>query len=394
MKRERLALLGTFICISCLFSFAIYAQEKGPEPVLDNKARAAKLFEQGYAFSKDKQFDLAIEAYREAIKLDPGSATAYHNLGVAYANTKRRHEALEAFQMAVKLGPGDARFHVSLASSYMGLTRWAESEAAFKEAIRLDPNRGDTYNAYGFLLDNMRRFDEKIVTDKKAIELAPENPANFHNLGLTYMKLGRAADAIEPLERALKMAPTYRSARFHLSNALSALRKYREAVDSYTKLLEVTPNDATILSARAWNYMYLGGSGPEAAADAERYLKLFGWRTTSSPFQVLIAVIGYRSAGMDDKAAAVLAQAQKKADPVSWPFNIIRFYDGQITAEDLLAIAADNDQRTEAYTFVGIDLRLKNKNADARKHFEWVKEYGTRNFNEYPLAVAELERIR
>ncbi len=381
------------LCLVCfVFIGASFCQD---QPVyvadIETKERAGKLFEQGLAYSNEKKFDLAIETYRELIKIAP-TAAAYHNLGVALGSTMRQREALEAFQMAVNISPQNATYQVSLGGAYMNLRRWDESLAALNEAVRLDPNRGDTYNTLGFLFDNTRRFDEALAANKKAAELAPENAANFHNLGLTYMKLGRTSEAVEPLEKAVKMNPSYKNAWYHLSNAYSRLRRYREAVDSFTKLLALDPDNAELIVLRSWNYMYLGGSGREAAADAERFLKLYGWRTESSPFQVIIAVIGNRSVGADDKAAAVLAQAHKKADPAAWPYKIIQFLDGQMTAEELLAAVANNDQRTEARTFIGMDLRLKNKPAEARPHFEWVKEYGNRSFSEYPLAVAELAR--
>lgn len=392
MKRQRLSRFVAVFCAVSLFCLTLTAQETTTDANADTKTRVKKLFELGISYAREQKFDQAIDAYRELLTLDPVHAFALHNLGAALANTKRHQEALEAFQSAVNLAPGNATFQASLGGAYMNLRRWDESLAVLSEAVRLDPTRGATYNMLGFLFDNTRRFDEALAVNKKAIEYAPENPANFHNLGLTYIKLGKPADAIAPLEQALKMAPRYKSARYHLSNVLSRLKRYREAVDSFTKLLELDPDNAELISSRAWNYMYLGGSGREAAADAERYLKLYGWRTNSSPFQALIAIIGFRSVGMGERADAVMVQARKKADPDAWPYNIIQFYDGQMTAEDLLAVAANNDQRTEAHAYVGMFLRLNHKNAEARTHFEWVKEYGTRSFYEYPLALAELER--
>ncbi len=394
MKRKRFSLFVTVFCVASLFCLTLSAQEIKTNADEKTKTRVNELFELAISYAKEKKFDQAIDTWRELLRLDPVNPYALHNLGAALSNTKRHQEALEAFQAAVNFAPGNAIFQASLGGAYMNLRRWDESLAVLNEAVRLDPTRGATYNMLGFLFDNTRRFEEALVVNKKAIEFAPENPANFHNLGLTYMKLGKAADAIPPLEQALKMAPTYLSARYHLSNALSKLRKYREAVDSYTKLLELDPDNPEIIILRAWNYTYLGGSGREAAADAERYLKLYGWRTKSAPFQALIAIIGFRSLRMEERANAVMVQALKKADPAAWPYNIIRFFDGQMTAEDLLAVAADNDQRTEAHAYIGMYLLLNNKNAEARIQFEWVKEYGTRNYYEYALALSELERLQ
>lgn len=390
MRRQHASQYFAAFCAACFLCLTLSAQEVKT----DAKARVTQLFELGNSYMAEKKFDQAIDTYRELLRVEPMHPSAYHNLGASLGNTKRHQEALEAFQMAVKLAPSQASFHASLGGAFMSLRRWDESLAALNEAIRLDPTRGDTYNMLGFLFDNTRRFEEALAANKKSCELAPENPANFHNVGLSYMKLGRPADAIAPLERALKMAPTYRSARYHLSNAFSRLRRYKEAVDSFTKLLALDPDNADLITLRAWNYMYLGGSGLEAATDAERYLKLYGWRTESAPFQALIAIIGFRSTGMDDKAAAVIKQTHKKADPTVWPYKIILFFDGQVTADELLALAANTDQKTEAHTFIGMDLLLRKKTAEARWHFEWVKQYGNPTFYEYPLALAELERGR
>lgn len=394
MKRQHRSRYLVVFCAVCLFCLAVSGQDVRPADAADPKARVDQLFELGISYGKDKKYDLAIDTYRELLKIEPMHPSALHNLGVVLGNTKRHQEALEAFQGAVKLAPYHAAFHASLGSAYMNLRRWDESLASLNESLRLDPNRGATYNTLGFLFDNTRRFDELLVVNKKAIELAPDNPANFHNMGLTYVKLGRYAEAVAPLETALKMAPSYKSAMYHLSTALSKLKRYREAVDSYTKLLELDPDNAELLASRAWNFMYLGGSGREAAADAERYLKLYGWRTKSSPFQAVIAIIGFRGNGMDEKAAAVIAQAHKKADPAIWPYQVIRFFDGQISADELLALAASTDQRTEARTYIGMDLLLRNKASEAKVHFEWVKQYGNPTFYEYSLALAELERGR
>ncbi len=46
-----------------------------------------------------------------------------------------------------------------------------------------------------------------------------------------------------------------------------------------------------------------------------------------------------------------------------------------------------------ACAYLGYDLSLSGKAADAVPHLRWVKEYGNRNFVEYPLAVLELHRI-
>jgi tetratricopeptide (TPR) repeat protein len=47
----------------------------------------------------------AIEAYRDAIRIQPGFAEAHNNLGVVLANSNQLPEAIEQFEQAVKLKP-------------------------------------------------------------------------------------------------------------------------------------------------------------------------------------------------------------------------------------------------------------------------------------------------
>ena len=63
------------------------------------------------------------------------------------------------------------------------------------------------------------------------------------------------------------------------------------------------------------------------------------------------------------------------------------------TADELLRLATDNDKKSEAHTYIGMNLRLKGADDEARPHFEWVKEYGNKRFYEYPLAIEELKRM-
>jgi lipoprotein NlpI len=139
--------------------------------------------------------------------------------------------------------------------------------------------------------------------------------------------------------------------------------------------------------------MYLGGKGEAAAADALQFLEVAGWRDEASPFMVLIAHLGYRQAGRMADAQKALEEAEKNCDTSAWPYPVIRCLRGEISSEELLRAADNTGKKTEARTYLGMDLLLKVRGAEAREHFAWVKEYGNNRFFEHPLAVAELNRL-
>lgn len=66
-----------------------------------------------------------------------------------------------------------------------------------------------------------------------------------------------------------------------------------------------------------------------------------------------------------------MADAIKKSPPKAWPQPILKYAQGDMAEEDLLRVASDDDERTEADAYVGVVLWLSGAADKARKHAEW-----------------------
>lgn len=381
-------LLTAVIC--CAISSGVYGQTS----VMRSPLTAEGYTEEGNGYARTKQYDKAVEAYKQALKLKPEYAAAHHGLGSAYVNMGRVADALEPMRTAVRLDPENSVARLNLGITLANLRRGEEALTELNEAKRLAPDDSRVHNEIGNALHNsFGRIDEALAAYKEAKRLSPNVAAVHHNIGLMLMRIGRFAEAVDPLREALRLDSSYRNARYHLSNAYNRLGRYEEAIESWTKFLELVPAGREALQNRAWNLMYAGGRGESAAADARLFLKTAGWRAESSQFMVLIAHLGYRQAGREAEARSVLEEATKKSDTAAWPYPVVRYFKGELTAEELMEMAGDTGKKTEVHTYAGMDQLLKGKTDEARKHFEWVKEYGNKRFLEYPLAVAELSRL-
>ena len=73
----------------------------------ENRAEALK--EQGNTHYDRGDYQQAIEAYQNALKLDPNDADVYNNLGAAHFNLNWINEAAAAFQKSISLKSDDAR---------------------------------------------------------------------------------------------------------------------------------------------------------------------------------------------------------------------------------------------------------------------------------------------
>src|SRR5260370_705919 len=107
----------------------------------------------GNALYNLKRYEEALAVYEQAIRLDPNNAISYNKRGNALNNLKWYEEALAALEQAIRLDPNNAMVYYNKGDALMDLMRYAEALAAYEQAIRLDPSIVDFYNGKGKLLD-------------------------------------------------------------------------------------------------------------------------------------------------------------------------------------------------------------------------------------------------
>ena len=124
----------------------------------------------------------AIDYFKQAIDLDPGSARPYAGLSDAYATLRLSHlrphavmpQAKAAAAKALELDPNLAEGHVSMAVVLLQYEfDWPAAEQALKKAIDLSPNLADAHHYYALYLAGLERHDEARKAIDRALELDP-----------------------------------------------------------------------------------------------------------------------------------------------------------------------------------------------------------------------------
>jgi tetratricopeptide (TPR) repeat protein len=259
---------------------------------------AALAFSHATALQWLERSEDALAALREAIRLRPDYAEAYHQAAHLLRRLGRPDDAEKIFRQWASALPGDVQAKDGLAALLLetgrpqeaqsvlapalnqpasaqvkgaahynyalALTRQRKHEEAlahFAHAKALNPElrRSDAIRAE--ILQEMRRHDEALDISRRMIAEDPANPEwhKFHN-ELLY-RLGRGDEYLKSYERAPRTAPLLLSKAFFLSHE----RRAQEALEAYQEAAKLSP-DSKPAAAGAANMLTMLGRYQEALA--------------------------------------------------------------------------------------------------------------------------------
>lgn len=103
------------------------------------------------------------------------SSVEWYNEGVEFINEGNNEKALEAFNEAIKLDPEDAEAwnNKGLVLGYVG--RYEEAQECFERALAIDPELTHAWNNNGSALLYVGRYKEAIESFNRTLEIDPEN---------------------------------------------------------------------------------------------------------------------------------------------------------------------------------------------------------------------------
>jgi len=105
-------------------------------------------------------------------------------------------EAIEAYQQAIELDPEHAAAHINLGTLYYNRQNYAQAEAHYRSAVEADPKYALAYFDLGNVLDETGRLQEAIRSYKQALLLAPTYADAHYNLALAFEKLKQPRRAL------------------------------------------------------------------------------------------------------------------------------------------------------------------------------------------------------
>ncbi len=212
MKRlatQILVSVGVLLLVACS-SVPEKAREYAGGVETNTQERARIHTELGAGYYAQNQLSIALEEFKEAIRIDSNYAYAYNGLGLVYGALKEDAKADANFKKSLQLEPNNSESHNNYGSFLCSRNRIDESIKQFMEAVSnpLYTTPGMAYMNAGFC--SLRKNDEKSaeIYLQKAIAAQPILSQAAYQLALIQFKHGQVGLASNTLQDSLANNPS------------------------------------------------------------------------------------------------------------------------------------------------------------------------------------------
>ncbi|RMH36392.1 MAG: tetratricopeptide repeat protein [Nitrospirae bacterium] len=301
-----------FVLLSGLFAGVLALRMMGPvlaQPVPDDTGTPAREQESvnpeneavahnrlGVDFFLTNELDVAIDEFREAIRLRPGYVDAYANLGVALAKQGdltgalaawshvqrlepdrmpvqyhisalvafnygisllregRIKDAMAEWRTALRIQPNFAEAQYALGMGYLIQGQAAQALASFNEARTLRPDWVAAHTQAGVAAYELHEWAEAERAWQEALAEQPDHAPAYVNLAVMRLAEGNAAEAAVLCRRALELDSHLVQAQFNLGLAFLNQGKIDEAIEALQQSLALEPSlvRAHVALGQAW----------------------------------------------------------------------------------------------------------------------------------------------
>jgi len=197
----------------------------------------------GLAMAKIGLAEPARRLLAQVLEKQPENAKAYDGRGLAYHGLGEYEKAQADFARAIQLSPDDKSYHFDSGVAYMADEKYPEALQAFANALAIDQRLRDAAEQDENAVKEPPYVDPYIARASIYQQIATESDANR-----TASLEAAIAECDLGLEKLSQ--PTQATPRLLLNRAIAErlLGRYNDAITTYTKLIDLLPEDSDLLS--------------------------------------------------------------------------------------------------------------------------------------------------
>jgi len=231
--------------------------------------QAYDFYLRGRAYTRQQNFDFALQMFEQAIKLDPGFALAYAGVANICAiihefreqDPKWIEKGVAACDRAVSLDPNLAEVAAARARLFYSERKHDDAIRFAQLAIERKSDCEYAYNILGRAYFASGRFEDAAAIAERAIEVNGDDYNTYLPFRNALERLGRVKDVerirdrmLPVLRKQLEQVPEDVRARILLAASLAGTSEVDESVRHLQMAVALRPNDTNVLYNAACTY--------------------------------------------------------------------------------------------------------------------------------------------
>ena len=190
------------------------------------------------------EYDLAVESYAQAIKIDPTSADFYSNMASAQVDRGEIDGAIKSYQKAIEIDPNYAEAYSDLGLAFQKKDKLEEAIDCFNRALAIDSNFAEAHSNIANAMQKTGNVEAAINSCKRALEINPSLAAAHYNLGGALHQTGELDAALISYRRAAASDPNLDSAFLNSGKVLQDKGDLAGAIENFQTALSLNQNEA------------------------------------------------------------------------------------------------------------------------------------------------------
>lgn len=174
----------------------------------------------GLVYLNDKQYEKALSAFSQAIKIKPDFVQATLNLAFLHVLKENYNSAMDILKTILKRKPNDIKVLNSLGNIYFKQKNFKFAKDIYKKIVKIEPKNIASRNRLALINLIEGKFAESIFELRQCLKTNNNLPAIYNNLGVAYGMLKAYKKSIQSFKIALNIYPIYSSATYNLAVAL------------------------------------------------------------------------------------------------------------------------------------------------------------------------------
>jgi len=216
------------------------------------------LMAEGRCLLKIGAYNVAIKCFNLVIRQCSDDPVPFVLLGHSYKGLKQFDKCIEAYEQAMELNPDNRSYRMYIADVYLiqgnnYLYKFKDPHTAinyFNKSLTMVPRYSAAWFSKSIAFRKIGQYRNSLSSMLKVTELDPDNAHAYYEMGKTLKYMDKEDEAIDCYLQAIRIDPTYTEAMYILGNILLQAGRADEAISYFNLIIEKEPHSSTAWYAK------------------------------------------------------------------------------------------------------------------------------------------------